>query len=51
MAARLQAASPESQTLLLVEPRAGHGQGKPVSKSLDEATDTWAFLLAHIEGD
>lgn len=51
MAARLQAASPDSTTLLLVEPRAGHGQGKPVSKSLDEATDVWSFLLSHIRGD
>ena len=51
MAARLQAATPGGQALLLVEPRTGHGQGKPVSKSLDEATDAWSFLLAHISGD
>ena len=45
MAARLQAAAPEATVLLRVEPRAGHGQGKPVAKILPEETDVWAFLL------
>jgi prolyl oligopeptidase len=45
MAARLQAAAPESTILLRVEPRAGHGQGKPVAKIVPEETDVWSFLL------
>jgi prolyl oligopeptidase len=48
MAARLQAASPGTPTLLRVEPRAGHGQGKPAAKIVTEETDVWAFLLAHL---
>jgi prolyl oligopeptidase len=35
--------------LLRVESRAGHGQGKPLSKLLDEWTDVWSFLLAELE--
>jgi prolyl oligopeptidase len=45
MAARLQAATAsESPILLRVETAAGHGQGKPRAKVLDEATDVWTFL-------
>ena len=50
MAARLQAASPGSLTLLRVEPRAGHGQGKPATKIVPEEADVWAFLLAELGG-
>jgi prolyl oligopeptidase len=42
--ARLQAAS-RRPALLRVEPRAGHGQGKPDSKVVPEETDIWSFLL------
>lgn len=48
-AARLQAATtcPETAPVLLrVEPRAGHGVGKPVGKQADEAADVLAFLDA-----
>ena len=45
MAARLQAADPSALVLLRVEPRAGHGQGKPVTKVVPEDADVWAFLL------
>jgi prolyl oligopeptidase len=45
MAARLQAAHPETPVLLRAEPRAGHGQGKPASKIVPEEADVWAFLL------
>ena len=45
MAARLQAASGRHPTLLRVEPRAGHGQGKPIVKQVPEEADVWAFLL------
>jgi prolyl oligopeptidase len=30
--------------LIRVETKAGHGAGKPVSKSIEEAADRWAFL-------
>jgi prolyl oligopeptidase len=45
MAARLQAANPSAPALLRVEPRAGHGQGKPVAKLVPEEADVWSFLL------
>ena len=45
MAARLQAATSSGRPVLLrVESRAGHGQGKPVSKLIEEWTDVWAFV-------
>jgi len=49
MTARLQAAtSSERPILLRLEEKAGHGQGKPRSKLLDEETDVWSFLLAEL---
>ncbi len=51
MAARLQAADPDTLVLLRVEPRAGHGQGKPVTKVVPEEADVWAFLLHELAGD
>lgn len=46
MAARLQAASAgEAPILLRVESVAGHGQGKPRGKQVEEATDIWSFLF------
>jgi prolyl oligopeptidase len=49
MAARLQAAARSGRVILLrQESRAGHGQGKPVSKLLEEWTDVWTFLLAEL---
>jgi prolyl oligopeptidase len=47
-AALLQATHPEGLTLLRVEERAGHGQGKPVTKLVPEEADVWAFLLQHL---
>jgi prolyl oligopeptidase len=45
MAARLQAASSADRPILLrVESKAGHGAGKPLSKTIDEQTDIWSFL-------
>jgi prolyl oligopeptidase len=45
MAARLQAAtSSDAPILLRVESAAGHGQGKPRSKQVEEATDVWSFI-------
>jgi prolyl oligopeptidase len=49
MAARLQAATTSGRPILLrLETRAGHGQGKPVSKLAAEWTDVWSFLLAEL---
>jgi prolyl oligopeptidase len=46
MTARLQAASASGRPVLLrLESRAGHGAGKPLSKVLDELTDTWTFVF------
>ncbi len=48
MAARMQAAAAngtDRPILLRIEPKAGHGQGKPVSKQIEEGTDTWSFLF------
>ncbi len=49
MTARLQAAtSGEHPVLLRLEARAGHGAGKPLSKVLDELTDTWTFVFQEL---
>jgi prolyl oligopeptidase len=45
MTARLQAATSSDRAVLLrLEPQAGHGAGKPVSKVLEELTDAWTFI-------
>ena len=49
MAARLQAATSSGRPVLLrLESRAGHGAGKPLSKVLDELTDTWTFVFSEL---
>ncbi|MGH7518450.1 MAG: prolyl oligopeptidase family serine peptidase [Gemmatimonadales bacterium] len=49
MAARLQAATAADRPVLLrLEARAGHGAGKPLSKVLDELTDTWTFVFREL---
>jgi prolyl oligopeptidase len=46
MTARLQAASASGQPILLrLEPKAGHGAGKPRSKVLEELSDVWSFVF------
>ena len=52
MAARLQAATSSGKPVLLrEETRAGHGQGKPVSKLLEEWTDVWTLPLRRARPD
>ena len=38
----------DGPVLLRLESRAGHGAGKPISKVLDELTDTWTFVFSEI---
>src|SRR5262245_23669219 len=48
MAARLQSLAkngPDRPILLRIEPKAGHGAGKPISKLVEEGTDIWSFLF------
>lgn len=45
-AARLQEAHNGSNPVLIrIDVDAGHGAGKPISKTIDEQTDIWAFML------
>ena len=49
MTARLQASTGSERPILLrLEARAGHGAGKPLSKVLDEMTDTWTFVFSEV---
>ena len=49
MAARLQAATSAKRPVLLrLEARAGHGAGKPLSKVLQELTDSWTFVFSEL---
>lgn len=51
MAARLQAANASDRPILIrIESRAGHGQGKPVAKLIEDQTDMWAFLFWQVGG-
>jgi len=46
MAARMQAANGGDRPILLrIEPKAGHGAGKPVTKQIEEQTDIYSFLF------
>jgi prolyl oligopeptidase len=48
MAAELQTLAkngPDRPILLRIEPKAGHGAGKPISKLVEEGTDIWSFLF------
>jgi prolyl oligopeptidase len=49
MAARLQAATSADRPILLrLESRAGHGAGKPLSKVVDELSDSWTFVFSEL---
>jgi prolyl oligopeptidase len=48
-AATLQAAQPDGRPVLIrIETRAGHGAGKPVTKTIDEWADRLAFLTKEL---
>ena len=50
MTARLQAATTSERPVLLrLETQAGHGAGKPVSKLLEELTDSWTFIFRELD--
>jgi prolyl oligopeptidase len=49
-AAALQAAhAGDVPVLIRIETRAGHGAGKPVTKTIDETADRWAFLVRELK--
>jgi prolyl oligopeptidase len=49
MAARLQAATGADRPILLrLESKAGHGAGKPLTKVIDELTDSWTFVFSEL---
>ena len=50
-AARLQAAGHSAPVLIRVETRAGHGAGKPLSKTIEEDADIFAFVFAMLGVD
>ncbi|WP_232539073.1 prolyl oligopeptidase family serine peptidase [Chitinophaga tropicalis] len=48
-AAALQAANAgPNPTLIRIETQAGHGAGKPTSKLIEEAADSWAFTMYNL---
>ncbi len=48
-AARLQEAQGcDNPTLIRIETSAGHGAGKPITKTIEETADAWAFLAQHL---
>ncbi|BAY92504.1 peptidase, S9A family, beta-propeller domain protein [Tolypothrix sp. PCC 7601] len=49
-AATLQAAQAGNAPVLIrIETKAGHGAGKPTTKTIDELTDKWAFLVRTLD--
>jgi prolyl oligopeptidase len=48
-AARLQEAHKgDNPVLIRIETKAGHGAGKPTSKQIEEAADTWSFVMFNL---
>ncbi len=44
-------ADPNAPVLIRVETRAGHGAGKPTTKTIEEIADQYAFTLYHLKLD
>jgi prolyl oligopeptidase len=44
-AALQEAQSGDAPILIRIETKAGHGAGKPTSKTIEEIADRWAFLV------
>jgi len=38
----------ENPVLIRIETKAGHGSGKPTSKTIEEISDMWAFLVREL---
>jgi prolyl oligopeptidase len=38
----------DNPVLIRIETNAGHGAGKPTSKQIDEAADTWSFVMQNL---
>ncbi|HEY5609735.1 MAG TPA: prolyl oligopeptidase family serine peptidase [Thermoanaerobaculia bacterium] len=47
-AALQEAHTGENPVLIRIETRAGHGAGKPISKSIEEIADMWSFLVDNL---
>jgi len=48
-AARLQEYNASNNPVLIrIETNAGHGAGKPTNKQIDEAADTWSFVMQNL---
>lgn len=42
----MQAVQTDANSVLIrVDTNAGHGAGKPTNKQIDEATDSWSFVM------
>jgi prolyl oligopeptidase len=37
--------------LIRIETKAGHGAGKPISKTIEETADSWAFVARNLNMD
>jgi len=48
-AARLQTAGHSAPVLIRVETKAGHGAGKPLSKTIEEDADIFTFVFKHLD--
>lgn len=42
------AQSGDNPIIIRIETKAGHGGGKPITKVIEEVTDTYAFLIKHL---
>ena len=50
-AALQKAQAGDAPVLIRIDVKAGHGAGKPTSKLIEEAADTWAFLIKALDAE